>query len=68
MSRRRWIGILSVALLVAAAAPATRVGAGGLSIGAPSPDVAGGPWIGSPPLTIEGLRGRVTLVEFWTYG
>jgi hypothetical protein len=36
--------------------------------GAPAPEIAGGPWIGSPPLTTAGLRGRVVVVEFWTYG
>jgi thiol-disulfide isomerase/thioredoxin len=25
-------------------------------------------WINSEPLTLAGLRGRVVLVEFWTYG
>ena len=39
-----------------------------LRLGASAPDVAGGPWIGSTPLTIAGLRGRVVLVEFWTHG
>jgi thiol-disulfide isomerase/thioredoxin len=24
-------------------------------------------WINSPPLTMQGLRGKVVLVEFWTY-
>ena len=33
-----------------------------------APDVAGGPWINSAPLTLPALRGRVVLVEFWTYG
>jgi len=28
----------------------------------------GGEWINSPPLTLEGLRGQVVLVQFWTYG
>jgi len=36
--------------------------------GRPAPDVVGGPWLNSPPLTIDGLRGRVVLVEFWTHG
>lgn len=36
--------------------------------GQPAPDIAGGPWINSPPLTMSGLRGRMVLVEFWTYG
>jgi hypothetical protein len=39
-----------------------------LKIGAPAPEVANGPWINSEPLTIGALRGRVVLVEFWTYG
>jgi hypothetical protein len=33
-----------------------------------APDIADDSWINSPPLTISGLRGRVVLVEFWTYG
>ena len=36
--------------------------------GAAAPDLAGGPWINSGPLTLAALRGRVVLVEFWTYG
>jgi hypothetical protein len=39
-----------------------------LRLGDPAPDVAGQPWINSGPLTMQGLRGRVVLVEFWTYG
>jgi hypothetical protein len=39
-----------------------------LRIGAPAPEVAGDRWINSTPLTMQGLRGRVVLVEFWTYG
>ena len=44
-----------------AAGPASR-------LGAPAPDVAGERWINSAPLTTPGLRGRVVLVEFWTFG
>jgi len=32
----------------------------------PSLDSATG-WLNSPPLTAEGLRGKVVLVDFWTY-
>ncbi len=37
-------------------------------LGAPAPEVAGEHWINSAPLTTPGLRGRVVLVEFWTFG
>jgi hypothetical protein len=37
-------------------------------LGAPAPEVAGERWINSAPLTTPGLRGRVVLVEFWTFG
>jgi len=33
-----------------------------------APDISGGPWINSQPLTLADLKGRVVLVEFWTYG
>ena len=37
-------------------------------IGQPAPEITGGPWINSEPLTMEKLRGRVVAVEFWTFG
>ena len=37
-------------------------------VGHPAPDIAGGPWLNSPPLTLRALRGRVVLVDFWTAG
>ena len=36
--------------------------------GASAPDITGGPWVNSAPLTLASLRGRVVAVEFWTYG
>jgi hypothetical protein len=39
-----------------------------ITSGQPAPDLAGENWINSEPLTIADLRGRVVLVEFWTYG
>jgi hypothetical protein len=39
-----------------------------VTAGTAAPDIAGEHWINSMPLTITGLRGRVVLVEFWTYG
>jgi hypothetical protein len=36
--------------------------------GVTAPEIAGSPWVNSGPLTMAALRGRVVLVEFWTYG
>src|SRR5688500_17416673 len=33
-----------------------------------APEFAAGAWINSEPLTLKDLRGRVVLVEFWTFG
>lgn len=41
---------------------------GAVSAGKPAPDIAAENWINSNPLTIDALKGRVVLVEFWTYG
>ena len=37
-------------------------------VGQPAPEITGGPWINSEPLSLEKLRGRVVIVEFWTFG
>ena len=33
-----------------------------------APEFAPGNWINSEPVTLKSLRGRVVLVEFWTFG
>ena len=38
------------------------------ALGERAPDIAGESWINSGPLTMAGLRGRVVLIDFWTYG
>jgi len=57
--------IVAAALVVAAVA-----GEAGAqpAPGRPAPELAAGKWINSTPLSIEGLRGRVVAVEFWTFG
>jgi hypothetical protein len=36
--------------------------------GRPAPELAPGAWINSQPLTMHTLRGRVVVVDFWTFG
>ena len=55
-------------LLIAAVALVFLTGAAHAEprVGQPAPEVAGERWVNSAPLTLEALRGRVVLVEFWT--
>jgi cytochrome c biogenesis protein CcdA/thiol-disulfide isomerase/thioredoxin len=47
---------------------ATHPAKGGLPDYGPAPALhAGGAWIDSKPLTLQQLRGKVVLVDFWTY-
>jgi cytochrome c biogenesis protein CcdA/thiol-disulfide isomerase/thioredoxin len=46
----------------------TKVGAGKLPVEGPLPSLDGAVlWFNSPPLTREQLKGKVVLVDFWTY-
>ena len=63
------LGVAAVVVAVALAGDPGRAAADrGARIGQPAPEVTGGPWINSEPLSMERLRGRVVFVEFWTYG
>jgi thiol-disulfide isomerase/thioredoxin len=81
MDRRRnmLIGILAGVLIVGAISYATgltkliRRSFGSSteyksSESAAAPELAAGEWINSAPLKLNDLRGRVVLVEFWTFG
>jgi hypothetical protein len=67
MTRRRCSAILIGAPILLTGGAAL---AGGQvpRLGQSAPEIAGGPWLNSAPLTLQGLRGRVVMVEFWTYG
>ncbi|HTA17567.1 MAG TPA: cytochrome c biogenesis protein DipZ, partial [bacterium] len=50
------------------AGAAVQVGADGLADLGPAPDFTGiHAWLNSPPLRMADLRGKVVLVDFWTY-
>jgi thiol-disulfide isomerase/thioredoxin len=81
MDRRRnlLIGIVAGVVIVAALSYATgltkliRSSFGSSteyksSESAAAPELATGDWINSEPLTLKNLRGRVVLIEFWTFG
>ncbi len=70
-------GVLAAIIILAAlstavfnrGAPAPNATAGAnLSNYGPAPPIIGiSAWVNSPPLNISGLRGKVVLVDFWTY-
>ena len=37
-------------------------------IGMPAPEISGQSWVNSKPLNLAELKGKVALVEFWTFG
>jgi hypothetical protein len=70
---RRWRTAVWTAIAVAALAGGViwgpvAAGARGARVGQPAPEITGGPWLNSAPLSLSALRGRVVFVEFWTYG
>jgi thiol-disulfide isomerase/thioredoxin len=69
LATRRNVLVAAMALGVAAGAwPSRRAHALRLADRGPAPEFAGiSAWLGSPALTMAGLRGQVVLVDFWTH-
>jgi len=59
---------LTLTLAASALLPCLGEAQQSLRPGRPAPEIMGGPWINSEPLSLEKLRGRAVFVEFWTYG
>jgi hypothetical protein len=64
----RFTRVARATLLGCLIALATAIDAAAQVPGQRAPELAAGPWINSAPLTLDGLHGRVVLVEFWTFG
>ena len=46
----------------------TKHDAAAVSAGVPAPEImAGGSWFNTLPLSLKGLRGKVVVIDFWTY-
>jgi thiol-disulfide isomerase/thioredoxin len=60
---------IAVLLAVVQSGPSALLGEGpNASDHRPAPEFAGiSNWLNSPPLTMAGLKGKVVLVQFWTY-
>ena len=63
MTRRLFAVALAVLGVIASVASAEVIPAGKAA-----PELAAGGWINSEPLSMQKLRGRVVLIDFWTYG
>lgn len=64
-----WKSIFAaLALCIAIAGCTPGAQAGSTPVQAPAPEFTGiDRWFNSKPLTMQGLKGQVVLVEFWTY-
>ncbi len=58
----------AVALLMAFAVMAAAGNAAASLVGKQAPEFTNDIWVNSEPLRLKDLRGKVVLIEFWTYG
>jgi hypothetical protein len=63
--RRIFLSLLSLLGVLALSLPPW---VGASMIGQSAPEIANEVWINSRPLRLADLRGKVILLEFWTYG
>lgn len=65
---KRAIKILSSVTLLAAISILFNLVTLSFAEGVPAPEIISPTWINSGPLKMEDLRGKVVMVEFWTFG
>jgi hypothetical protein len=63
-NRNPLCALLAPALAAALAVPIY----GSANMGRDAPEISGKNWLNSKPLSMAQLKGRVVLIEFWTYG
>jgi thiol-disulfide isomerase/thioredoxin len=60
----RWVGVAIGVVLVGWIS----LRSADAMIGRPAPDITNPTWLNSAPLRMADLRGKVVMVEFWTFG
>ena len=68
MNRRRLLFSIGSAAFGAGSGIAHAAGIEPVEIAAEAPELTGEPWLNTKPLTLEGRRGKVTVLHFWTFG
>ncbi len=71
-TRRKWLwgSIGATALLLGWMTTSSRA-QNPAALNMAAPELSGGPWLNTPdnkPLTLAARRGKVTIVQFWTFG
>ena len=64
---RRIFEVTSVASLLLLVTPAVAQQPDDVFVGQMAPELKVGEWFNSEPLSLEGLRGKVVLLDFWAW-
>ena len=64
--KKKLASLLTIVAAVAFAAAIVSAAEAGVAM--PAPEISGQSWLNSGPLKIAELKGKVILVEFWTFG
>ena len=69
MSKVWWIGIMLALVGCGLSNPASDSAEAPLNNFGPAPELANEVWLNTPqPLRLAGLRGKVVLIDMWTFG
>lgn len=65
--KSRLLKIAAVAGLAILAAGFFHARGSGVGLGSLAPELRAGPWLNSEPLKLKDLRGKVILINMWTF-